>query len=365
MEPRNDVRARLRAVRHCALGGGGAQGVLYAGMLNALFEDHGVDWGAGVPHRLEGVAGTSVGALFALLITLRYTAVEIAAEIDALPCLAAPRLGSVTRHMAADDGAHLRALLERLLYRKLGVRDMTLRALHAACGTDLVVVATDLTTLGVRYLRASTDGDLSVIKAVLASMAVPGVFPPQIVRDHTLVDGCMQDGYAAMVWPPEHLFGACFMFNIDARAPPTRPAGYLRRIMIMMQLSHEVASWAALPDAYKARTLLLDSAGQQGVPSASMALSPEERRALMTRGAATTRAGLRHWGERGPAYPHREGDVAHCLPPPVRAARVQPQWYDLLASRQAVPQESERVTAHALGVLVLTLLVTAAMRVLL
>jgi predicted acylesterase/phospholipase RssA len=355
--------ARLHAVRHVALGGGGLQGLLYAGMLLELAR-HGVDWGADRPRRLLGISGTSVGALFAFMLALGYTAAEIADEVRALPSLTAPHLGShVLRDMAVDDGARVRGLVERLLHRKLAVRDVTLGALRDARGVDLVVVATDLTTRGVRYLRASTDGGLSVVTAVLASMAVPLLLPPRVAGGHTLVDGVLQDSLPLLLWPPEHLFAACFLFNIDPATDPSTPLGYVRTLLQTAQLSHEVAQWAATPAAHKRRILLLDSGGQVGV-SASMGLPAEQREALVARGAAATREGLRQWGLRPPAHPCREGDLAHCLPPHVRAARVQPLHYDFLASSGGAERAAASDGPPPLASFVLMLLVSLALRVL-
>jgi NTE family protein len=157
------------------LSGGGSLGAVQVGMLQALDE-------AGVVPDL--LVGSSVGALNAAFVAGHPGAAGTAelAEIWAglrrasvFPTSPARVLRALSgRADSLTDSVKLRALLEqRLGYQRLE---------QAHC--PLTVVATELLTGREVVLSAGPAVD-----AVLASAALPGVFPPVEVEGHLLFDG--------------------------------------------------------------------------------------------------------------------------------------------------------------------------------
>lgn len=158
------------------LSGGGSLGAVQVGMLYALLE-------AGIWPDL--VVGSSVGA-----INGAYVAGH--ASLEGVEHLAA-MWDSIRRRDVFPLG--LRAVLGGALGRRahfvdpLGLRTLILRA---ELGFDRLEelpvpfypVATDLATGDAVVLR---EGD--IVEALLASAAIPGVFPPVEIRGRMLVDG--------------------------------------------------------------------------------------------------------------------------------------------------------------------------------
>jgi NTE family protein len=157
------------------LSGGGSLGAVQAGMLVALDE-------AGVVPDL--LVGTSVGALNAAFVARRGWpgATEGLAEIwtgirrsDVFPL-------SLRRVLRAARGRHDHAVpvsgLARLLATHLPYGDIEDAAVR------LAVVATDVMTGREVVLTSGPVAD-----AVLASAALPGVFPPVVVDGRPLIDG--------------------------------------------------------------------------------------------------------------------------------------------------------------------------------
>ncbi len=146
-----------------ALGGGGVRGLAHIGVLGVLEREG---------FRVRGIAGTSMGGIIAAL----YAAGESPSQIQALAASTSPR--SLLHVRPADAGMigidHIAELLQRALGRR---RFEDLRI-------PLALTATDLNTAAEIVLKEGVVAD-----AVLATIALPGVFPPQLMGRYRLIDG--------------------------------------------------------------------------------------------------------------------------------------------------------------------------------
>lgn len=158
------------------LSGGASLGAVQVGMLRALYER-----GIGA----DLLVGTSVGALNAAFVASRpqtpATALELARiwrgieRTDAFPLSLRTVVGGLAGqrdHLVPAHG------LRRIIERHIEFGDIA----HAAVPPHLV--AFDVTT-GAEALLC--DGP--VVEAILASCAIPGVFPPVARGEQLLVDG--------------------------------------------------------------------------------------------------------------------------------------------------------------------------------
>jgi NTE family protein len=159
-----------------ALGGGGNLGATQVGMLHALLE-----WGI-LP---DAIVGTSIGALNGAFLAghADLAGIEELTELwlsvrrnDVFPM----RLPSLVRGLLG----HKEFLVESLGLRSFLTRaDLGYSELEDA-PIPVRVVATDLATC-----EAVVLSEGRVIEALLASAAIPGVFPPVEVNRRLLVDG--------------------------------------------------------------------------------------------------------------------------------------------------------------------------------
>ena len=182
-----------------ALSGGGARGYSHIGVLKALDE-------AGIP--IDYIAGTSMGAIFGGLYAMGYTPQEMEDVLGALSWSdmledQTPRRHLVYRRKQEDS--------ELTLDIELGIKNgklvfprglsqgnqfkLLMRTLALAKGNrqhfeDLNIpfkaVATDIVTGEVAVLE---NGDF--VKAIRASVALPGVFSPVTLDGRLLSDGGM------------------------------------------------------------------------------------------------------------------------------------------------------------------------------
>ena len=161
-----------------ALGGGGIRGLAHIGVLSVLEREG---------FRIRGIAGTSMGGIIAAW----YAAGKSPAEMQALAEATSPRdLLHVRPGAAGMIGIdHIADLLHTVLGRRR-FDDMRI---------PLAVTAADLNTGREVVL---TEG--AVADAVLATIALPGVFPPQLLGKYRLIDGGALD--PVPVCPARKLF---------------------------------------------------------------------------------------------------------------------------------------------------------------
>lgn len=146
-----------------ALGGGGARGFSHIGVLKVLEREG---------FRVRGVAGTSIGGIVGAGFAAGNTAADLEQHAALTP------LAALLRARPVGAGLVGVSRIEKFLRELLG--DLTFDQLPI----PLAVTAVDLE--GARQV-VITEGP--VVEAVLATIALPGIFPPQLIGGHSLVDG--------------------------------------------------------------------------------------------------------------------------------------------------------------------------------
>lgn len=147
-----------------ALGGGGAKGNSHIGVIRQLEKEG---------FRIKGVAGTSFGGIVAVLYALGYSPDEIEETFAAVD-------QTQFYGHAPNDGPSLMGLagVTRLFEKTIG--DRTFADLKLPC----VLTAVDLKS-GREILLS--EGRL--VDAILATIAMPGIFPARHIDGLELVDG--------------------------------------------------------------------------------------------------------------------------------------------------------------------------------
>ena len=146
-----------------ALGGGAAKGVAHIGVLKAL-EDANIE--------VDYIAGTSVGAMIAALYAFRV-------DVETIGSLARRlTMSKVTSFKLNKTGFFSTESLRELMLEYVG--DVAIED----AAIPLSIVATDINS-GEEIVLTSG----SVVDAVCASAAIPGIYIPVEINGRTLVDG--------------------------------------------------------------------------------------------------------------------------------------------------------------------------------
>jgi NTE family protein len=147
-----------------ALGGGGVKGFAHVGVLRILEREG---------YQIKGIAGTSIGGLIGALYAAGLSPDEMEIRLRQID------QGNLFSRMHGDGPAllGLAGVTEKL--REL-LGDVSFDDLRI----PLAVTATDLTTGLPVVIKTG-----KLLEGILATSAVPGVFPPQLKAGHLLVDG--------------------------------------------------------------------------------------------------------------------------------------------------------------------------------
>jgi predicted acylesterase/phospholipase RssA/CRP-like cAMP-binding protein len=269
------------------LGGGGARGFAHLGVLRALAE-------AGVP--IDWVGGTSVGAIIAALVAQRLSPTEALAQCkEHFSELRDPTLPVV----ALLAGRRIRAKLERV-FGAAAIEDLLLP--YLCVSTNLSRAAQSVHERG------------PLVRAIRASIALPGVLPPVSLGEDLHVDGGLVNNLPIDVMAAKPEIGTVLAVDVSAevemRAPSDRDlevSGWrmlwerihpgaarseMPSIMSLLTRSALVASvyWTRERRAAEAASLYLR------IPMADLRLLAFDRiDEIVARGYGATRDAIRAW----------------------------------------------------------------------
>ncbi|MBL8061822.1 MAG: patatin-like phospholipase family protein [Anaerolineales bacterium] len=147
-----------------ALGGGGAKGNAHIGVLRRLEKEG---------YKISAIAGTSFGGLVAALYAVGYSPTEIQTSFEAID-------QKTLYNRAPQDGPSLMGMggVRQLLDKFLG--EKTFNDTRIPCA---------VTAVDINSGREVILSDGLIREAVLATIALPGIFPVQRINGWDLVDG--------------------------------------------------------------------------------------------------------------------------------------------------------------------------------
>jgi len=196
------------------LGGGGARGFAHLGVLRALAE-------ANVP--VDWVAGTSVGAIIGALVSQRLSPDEATALCkEHFSSLKDPTLPVV----ALLAGRRIRAKLERV-FGTATIED--LRLPYLCVSTNLSRAAQTVHDRG------------SLVRAIRASIALPGVLPPVSIGGDLHVDGGLVNNLPIDVMAAKPEIGTVLAVDVSAEVEMKAPSDHVL----------ETSGWRMLWDRYQ------------------------------------------------------------------------------------------------------------------
>lgn len=281
--------------RNLVLEGGGVKGAAYAGALAAL-DAH------GQLASIERVAGTSAGAITALMVALGYTPAEIhdvVLQVD----LGDFRDGSFPGDLKrlVDDygwykGDDAQCVLECLVERKTASKTTTFAQLHRmrqdgqARMRDLVIFGTDVDTRQSVEFSRHSHPQMSLAAAARISMSIPFFFAARELNDDTFVDGGVLRNYPITAFDADAPNPQTLGLHLGTNPPRERIDGLLRftEELFMTLLDSQVTDLCRTPEDVR-RSVFIDPLG---IRTTDFDLSQRQKCDLMASGVKATRAYL-------------------------------------------------------------------------
>jgi NTE family protein len=257
--------------------------------------------------------------------------IQLAHSLD-ISRLCAPNPATFVASIGLDDGANLRNTLLHLVHEKTGTSDPTFLQLKELTGMNLCVGTTDVERSSVDYLATNTDPSVSVISAVMASMALPPLFSPIKLADGRLLsDGGLLDNFPIHLFPADQVLG--MRITSEGSDNISTKLGYLGRVARIISVPLDEVEWACTPNEYKARTISIE---MKGTSFSDLSVDERTRNNLIEQGCKQTQLALQCWARFQCCPASFSSRALMGLPPNLR------RWFTpLLHKESELPKEDK------------------------
>lgn len=196
----------LSNIRYLVFSGGGMKGISVIGALKVLEQTV-----PGIYNQISGFAGTSIGAIIALIlcsggdaaalerIVLEKEFTDITSKVN-IPLL-------LSNHGLINTDASIGGWLSEIMTHYFGRTNLTFQQMFRQTNRELTVAVSNLTHGRLEYWNHKTAPDKLVLSAVCASACFPMLFTPIIIDDCVYVDGGLGDNFPLKLYPPEQTLG--------------------------------------------------------------------------------------------------------------------------------------------------------------
>ena len=183
-------------IKNLVFEGGGVKGIAYGGALSALDE-------AGVLKNVRRVAGTSAGAITAVLLAVGYSSADLSkvvagTDFNSFADDSAGVLRDVSRlihRYGVYKGSFFTEWIRDLIEEKTCVPQMTFAQLRDYSGLELFLTGTNLTKNRVDIFSHETTPDMEIALAARISMGIPIYFQAVTLNGDIMVDGGVSYNY--------------------------------------------------------------------------------------------------------------------------------------------------------------------------
>jgi predicted acylesterase/phospholipase RssA len=215
------------------------RGLSYAGAIMA-YED---TFKKKVYDSFSTFAGTSVGALFALICCLNVKTEDALDILDTIGLneIFAKDFTWLLSNYALNSGACLNKVVTLLLGLRDLPADITMSQLHKFTRRSLSITAVNIKNASVLHITHLNCPDIKVISAIMGSMALPPLFPPVSVHwndsELLLADGALIDNFPIGNFECDSTLGIRSSWYIEPTNPMADISTYYTRILGILQLS--------------------------------------------------------------------------------------------------------------------------------
>lgn len=176
------------------LSGGSLKCLAYIGCIKYFQENENFK-------NIKKIIGTSAGSILGLFIILDYKYNEIEdfflnivndndmVDLDILQCM------DIFESYGLNNGDIINKLIEKILYTKLSITDITFNELSERIDKELVVCVSLVDSQKTEFFSLKNTPNLSIKLAIKASCSVPILFTPVNINNKLYVDGGIYNNF--------------------------------------------------------------------------------------------------------------------------------------------------------------------------
>ncbi len=220
-------------------------GVLYIGAL-MQYACNSVDMWKSWSTNVKGLAGTSIGSLFAFLLQI-WTPWEVLSYLNETGFKSIAQnifdlsAEEAMQFKSVNSGKEVSAQLQTLVERVTGDKNMTMLELYQKTGKMFVVTVNNLTTGRCTYLSWKSAGSVPVWKALRASVSLPFLFAPVEINGQLFCDGGVKCNIPCHVFPPR----STLVFFVNGYTSPT--SCYMYKLLSQYQDGAQLGQFRSEP----------------------------------------------------------------------------------------------------------------------
>ncbi len=180
-------------IHNIVLSGGSIKGYSYLSLLRIIHEHPEM-------FKLRKLIGSSIGAIFALIINLGldYDIIKeklIHKNLSELRNINLNNILQFANKYGIDDGTPIMQYVSEFVVEKYNKTSITFKELYDLTNIDLIITGTCLNTSKTTYFSHLTYPDMMVLSAIRISISIPYYFIPVSYNDCLYVDGAVTDNF--------------------------------------------------------------------------------------------------------------------------------------------------------------------------
>ena len=242
----------IHEIKNLVFSGGGQRGFAYVGALKEL-EAKGI-----VFSKLHGFGGTSIGALFGLLLCAGYTPAEMEHEMYVLDIhkIIDFNITTLFQDYGLDNGRRLQKLLIKYLKHKHFHGGVTFQEMYELTGVRLVLIGCNINTYEEYMMSHETTPTMRVVDACHMSMSLPLLFSPMKHNNALYVDGGIINNFPMQYFPATSTLG--FRLNWGVAFQIGSMDQFFARLAYCALGQSEYIQWIKLEEAHKLNTITIE-----------------------------------------------------------------------------------------------------------
>lgn len=150
---------------------------------------------------LKNFVGTSAGTLMLLFLILDYTHIEIIeflvhnlSDTD-INTFNPEECFEILNNYGINSGYNIELFIQRIIYKKLKVNDITFIELTKLTGKNLVICVSNLSKEKTEFFNIDNMPNLSIVTAIKVSCSIPIIFTPITINGDIYLDGALYNNF--------------------------------------------------------------------------------------------------------------------------------------------------------------------------